>query len=212
MAEIIHLRQNPHEEVQELLPWLVNGTLTKSEVEQVEAHLAECAECRAELVAERKLAAAIESSPVDTEGAWERMEERLDVRATPQIRPAAGFWSRRVPLGWAVASPLAAAAAAALVMVNVLPSRTPEQAQYRALGGAQLALGANLIVQFQAGTRVADMQAALQGVDARLVDGPTDAGAYLLRVDGGKRELALKQLRDNQVIALAEPIDGPARE
>jgi len=210
MADIIHLRKNPHEEVQELLPWLVNGTLDRDETEQVEAHLAECAECRAELVAERQLAAAIESSPVDTDGAWERMEQRLDAAAAVTIKPNGGLLRKRVPLGWAIASPIAAAAAVALVMVNVSP-RQPVEPQYRALGAVQAPVAANLIVQFQPATPVRDMQASLQSVDARLVDGPTETGAYLLRVDGGTRQLALKQLRDNQEIALAEPIDGPPR-
>jgi hypothetical protein len=33
----------------------------------------------------------------------------------------------------------------------------------------------------------------------------------MLRVDQAKREVALKRLRDNEAIALAEPIDGAAR-
>lgn len=211
MAEIIKLRNNPHEEVQELLPWLVNGTLNHDEVAFVEAHLADCAECQGELAAERQLAAAIESSPIDSEAAWERMEQRLEAAARPQFRPLASWWRKRVPIGWAVASPVAAAAALALVVVNV-PARQPVEPQYRALGAPDAAQTPNLIVQFQPATRVSDMQGALQSVDARLVDGPTETGAYLLHVDQAKRELALKQLRDNQEIALAQPIDGPARE
>lgn len=211
MAEIIHLRKNPHEEVQELLPWLVNGTLSPDELEHVETHLAECTECRAELVAERQLAAAIESSPADTEGAWDRMEKRLDIKALPLIKPTPGFWKRRVSLGWAVAGPIAAAAAVAAVMISFVP-RPVAEPQYRALSAAQAPAAANLIVQFQPAAPVRDVQAALASVDARLVDGPTATGAYLLRVDDGKRELAVKHLRDNQAIALAEPIDGPTRE
>lgn len=211
MAEIIHLRKNPHEEVQELLPWLVNSTLDPDELEQVERHLAECSECRAELVAERQLAAAIESSPAGTEGAWERMEQRLDIKALPLIKPTPGFWKRRVSLGWAVAGPIAAAAAAAAVMMSFVP-RPVVEPQYRALSAAQAPAAANLIVQFQPAAPVGDVRTALASVDARLVDGPTATGAYLLRVDGAKRELALKRLRDSQAIALAEPIDGPTRE
>lgn len=211
MAEIIHLRKNPHEEVQELLPWFVNGTLDQGELEQVEAHLAECPECRAELTAERQLAAAIESSPADTEGAWERMEQRLDAKAAQSITPAPSLLGKRVPVGWAIAGPIAASVAVAAVMLTITP-RTVTEPQYRALSAAQAPAAANLIIQFQPATQVRDMQAALQSVDARLVDGPTETGAYLLRVDGSKRPFALKQLRDNQAIALAEPIDGPARE
>jgi hypothetical protein len=98
----------------------------------------------------------------------------------------------------------------ALVFLNVGPIQ-PVQPQYRALGTLPIAEPANLVVQFEPATRVGDMQAALQSVDARLVDGPTETGAYLLRVDQTRRELALKRLRDNQAIALAEPIDAAIR-
>jgi anti-sigma factor RsiW len=53
MAEIIRLRGSPHEQAQQLLPWYVNGTLEADEAALVEAHLAECAECRADLAAEQ---------------------------------------------------------------------------------------------------------------------------------------------------------------
>lgn len=210
MAEIIRLRGSPHDEVQELLPWLVNGTLAADEVERVEAHLAECAECRADLDAERRLSTAVASLPLDTDSGWEAIERRIT--ADPSIRPhpAPSIWRKRVPLGWAVASPFAAAAAVALVLVNVTPAQ-PVDPQYRALGAAEMAQTANLVVQFEPKTQVRDMQAALAGVNARLVDGPTDTGAYLLRVDQAKREVALKRLRDDEAIALAEPIDGAGR-
>jgi hypothetical protein len=97
----------------------------------------------------------------------------------------------------------------ALFFVN-MPLQAPAEPQYRALGSSTLQ-SANLIVQFEPNTRVRDMQLALSSSDARLVDGPTETGAYLLRVDQSRRELALKRLRDNDAIALAEPIDGAAR-
>lgn len=211
MAEIIQLRSGAHDEVQQLLPWFVNGTLAADEAARVEAHLADCAECRGELVAERQLAAAVQSSSLDSEGDWERLKRRLNAEAPARIRPLAAVWHKRVPLGWAVASPLAAAAALALIFVNVGPRQRVEP-QYRALSSTAKMPTANLVVQFQPATRLSDMQAALQAVGARMVDGPTGTGAYLLRVDQGKRELALKTLRDNQAIALAEPIDAPSRE
>src|SRR5579872_2508834 len=204
MAEIIKLHSSPHDEVQELLPWLINGTLAHDEIDRIEEHLAQCAECRSELAAERQLAAAIESSPIDSEAAWERMECRLNAAGRPQLGPIASLWHRRVPLGWAIASPVAAAAALAFIMIDV-SARPPASPQYQALGAAETAQPANLIVQFQPATRVGVMASALQSVDARLVDGPTETGAYLLHVDLARRELALKHLRDNQAIELAQP-------
>jgi len=162
-------------------------------------------------VAERHPAAAVQSMSLDSEGDWERLGQKSNAEAPARIRPFTAVWRKRVPLGWAVASPFAVAAAFALVFVNVTP-RQPAEPQYRALGSPAAMPTANLVVQFQPATRVGDMQGALESVNARMVDGPTGTGAYLLRVDQPKRELALKTLRDNRAIALAEPIDAPARE
>jgi anti-sigma factor RsiW len=208
MADIIRLRSSPHDEVQRLLPWLVNGTLAGDDIEIVETHLAECAECRADLETERQLAQAFASMPVEVEGSWADIERRLDADRTVLTRPE-GFWRRRIPVAWAVASPLAAAAAVALVFVNVAPNASVPQ-QYRALGTPTAVQAANVVVVFEDATRVKDMRAALAVADARLVDGPTETGAYLLRVNSARREQALKSLRDNDAVALAEPIDGPA--
>jgi anti-sigma factor RsiW len=208
MAEIIRLRGSAHDEVQQLLPWLVNGTLAPEEVAVVEGHLAECAECRAELQAERQLADAFASLPVDVDASWASMEQRLDAERRVVIQPAA-WWRRKVPMAWAVASPLAAAAAMALLFLNVTPTQ-PVSQEYRALGTPAATRSANVVVLFEANSREKDMRAALDAADARLVDGPTETGAYLLLVDGAKRDRALKSLRDSNAIALAEPIDGPA--
>lgn len=210
MAEIIRLRNNPHDEVQELLPWLVNGTLDPEEAERVEAHLLECAQCRLELEAEERLAALVASTPLDCDSGWENMQRRMEGEVAARSAPA-GLWRRPIPIGWAVVSPLAAAATLAIILVNVTP-RQPVEPQYRALGAVPTAQPANLVVQFAPATKLSDVQGLLGSVDARVVDGPTSTGAYLLHVDRNKRELALKALRDNQAISLAEPIDQPARE
>ena len=207
MAEIIRLRGSPHEEVQRLLPWLVNGTLGPDESELVSQHLAECAECRGDIDAERKLSLAFKSLPADVEASWTGMEQRLEAERPVVERAERGLWRRRVPLGWAVASPVAAAAAVALVMLSVTP-RAPADQQYRALGAANTTQAANIVVLFDSDTQEKDLRAALAAASARVVDGPTATGAYLLRVDGTQREQALKSLRDNDSIALAEPIDG----
>lgn len=210
MAEIIRLRPTPHNEVQELLPWLVNGTLGSRELELVEEHLAECEECRDELAVERKLAHEIASIPIDWDSGL-RSRPRVEMHAPVRENSPVSLWHSRVPFGWAVGSPLAAAAAVALVFVNI-GQRQPVEPQYRALSAPVVVQPANLVIQFEPATRVDAVQSALEAVDARLVDGPTETGAYLLRVDQGKREQALKRLRDNEAIALAEPIDGPARQ
>jgi hypothetical protein len=205
MGDIIPLRKNPHEEVQVLLPWFVNGSLAADEAERVEAHRAACAECRSDLGAERQLAAAVAQLSFECDGAWERMRELL----TRDAGRSVGRWLRkRVRISWTAAAPLAAAAALALVFASVTPKQTIEP-QYRALSAGGAAQQANLIVQFEPSTRVEDVQRLLALSKARLVDGPTVTGAYLLRVDQRKRELALEKLRNDEAVSLAEPIDAP---
>jgi anti-sigma factor RsiW len=52
-----------HAEAWALLPWLANGRLPASDREWVEAHVAQCAECRGELDAQRKVATQIGRDP-----------------------------------------------------------------------------------------------------------------------------------------------------
>jgi hypothetical protein len=48
-----------HAEAWALLPWLANGRITASDREWVEAHVAGCDECRAEIAAQRRVATQI---------------------------------------------------------------------------------------------------------------------------------------------------------
>ena len=205
MGDIIPLRKNPHDEAQELLPWFVNGSLAPDEAKRVKAHRAACAECLSDLGAERQLAAAVAQLSFDCDGAWERMRGLLN----QDMGRSVGRWLRKqVLISWTSAARLAAAAALALVFVSITAKQRIEP-QYRALSAAGTAQQANLIVQFKPATRVEDMRRLLAFSKARLVDGPTVTGAYLLRVDEGNRPLALEKLRDDKAIALAEPIDAP---
>ena len=65
MVEIIALRRTAHDQVQLLLPWFVARTLSREENDSVEAHLAECAECRSELRCEQQLCSAIKAKGGD---------------------------------------------------------------------------------------------------------------------------------------------------
>lgn len=84
-----------HRELQELLPWYVNGTLEPVEREAVERHLKACAACRYELEELRGLQAAVSSAPeaettagVGVEIALQRTLARIGARgaATPRTQ------------------------------------------------------------------------------------------------------------------------------
>jgi hypothetical protein len=205
MGHIIQLHDDPHGAAQSLLPWYVNGTLDPAEATLVEAHLAACADCRADLEADRALGRQVAGLSMDVEHGWAAMRARMDT--TPQLRLTSPvrFLRRPVAIGWAVMGQLAAAA---LIIAIALPARhAPTDAGYHALGAAAVAEPGNLVIQFRPDVTEGDMRAAFMRTGSRVVDGPTASGAYVLRVDGSKRDIALKQLRATPGIALAEPID-----
>lgn len=212
MAEIIRLRGSPHEQAQQLLPWYVNGTLEADEAAMVEAHLAECAECRADLAAEQVLAREIVALPLDVEHAWSMLSERIDAAGPPRrLAEPVPFLRRKVAMGWVLGGPLAAAAAVAFAVVVVPGAPSPAGETYRALGSAPTAAPGNALVMFKPDARDGDLRDALTKAGARIVDGPTASGAYVVRIAPASRAQALDGLRATPQIVLAEPIDPGSR-
>lgn len=210
MTNIIPLHGDRHQETRDLLPWYVNGTLDEVDRATVDAHLAGCADCRAELAAERRLKAEIAALPVETGEGWSALRRRIEAQKTGTYRPAPRSARPERPtfrrpgrLGWVVA-----AQAAALVLVTsfALQQRAPV-APYHTLGSAPAPAAGNVIVIFRPGTSEAHLRDALVAVDARLVDGPTDAGAYVLHVPEAARDAALAKLQAMSDVSMAQPID-----
>ena len=208
MGDIIRLQDELHARTQGLLPWYVNGTLDAAEREAVDAHLAHCAECATEVRREQALAAQIAELGIDTDHGWEAMRERM-TRLPPRAAAPVRLLRRPVSFGWVVGAQLAAAA---LIVAVLLPTRhdTTEPA-YHVLGTATTARAGNVIVQFGPEVTTRQVQAALAGADAGIVDGPTVTGAYVLHVGDAQRAAALTRLRATPGMVLAEPIDQSVR-
>lgn len=206
MGELLQFR-DAHDEVQLLLPWRVNGTLSPQEAEMTEAHLAECAVCRADLAAQLSLRQAYAQMPGDTAPNRREVARPIARRFSP---PGGSRWRslrRRVGAGVAGTgqAALAAAAAAALVIL-VLPSQKDDE--YRLLGSAPTGARGNAIVLFSPDASERDLRIALNQVGARVVDGPTASGAYVVRLDAARRAAALRRLRGLPQVVLAEPMDS----
>lgn len=218
MGTIIHLSGDEHQQVQMLLPWFVNDTLEESEASAVEAHLAECAECRRDLIQEKALAMEASLASMDVDQAWAAMRDRVVSSAQHPAGPAPtanvvplrrrSILKRPVPLGWAMA---AQAAALLLVVGGMRLTQPPLEPVYHALGAAPAPAAGNVIVIFRPEATEQALRAALAGSHTSMVGGPTDSDAYILHVDPAQRAGALATLRANGQVVLAEPIDGPNR-
>jgi len=208
-ARVLRLDSDEHGAVQALLPWYANGTLDAAERTEVEAHLGDCARCRADLDFQRL----VRTTPVpaprgDVEQGWLALRGRLAAApapARPAAPPRAGWALPRwlLPALALQAAFVAAIAAAWLVL--------PAPAEYRTLGAATAAPAANALVVFRPDATEAEIRRALRVADARVVGGPTVTDAWLLRVPALGAP-ALARLRAEPAVARVESLEGePAR-
>ncbi len=209
MAEILPLRPSEHDVVRLLLPWRVNGTLSPDETARVEAHLAECDNCRHDLAGERELAREVASLPLAVDEGWQAMALRL-----PDVARGGGhrapLFSRAGPVGWAAGGALAASIVFAVAIAGL--QRPPAPAQtFHTLGSPGAKGSGQVIVLFRPDATAQEMRAILAAQGARLVDGPTAAGAYVLRIDGRSPADVIDALRQSSEIVLAEPLASDGR-
>lgn len=219
-GRVVQLGTDLHQKVQALLPWYVGASLDEEERARVEAHIAECPRCQAELAWEREIQAACAHSKLaataDAGQGFALLRERI--AADPSPRPPRGLLARLTAhwretpawTRWALAGQCVLVAA--LCGVLLLPL-APEQ-RFRALGAPAGASGAasggNLIVRFRPEATEQEMRRVLRGSQARLVYGPTATDAYLLAVPAGLEAEAVKRLREESVVLLVESLDGRA--
>jgi hypothetical protein len=95
-------------------------------------------------------------------------------------------------------------------MAAILLLRDAQPTRYLALGAAPGATAGNVVIIFRPDTLESTLREALNASDARVVDGPTPAGAYVLHVPDAERPAALAELRRRAEVTLAEPIDAAA--
>lgn len=224
MGQVIAMPDNQCEEVCLLLPWHVAGTLEASDQALVERHLAHCERCCAALALERKFVIGYRvSSDGDTvDSGWQALISQLDVTGSrtettiPVLPPRSARRDRRrwamplrVPskpstLRWVIGCQFAAL----LALGSIIALPHEREGAYRALGDASVdrAREGNTLAMFRPDLSEALLRRALTRSGARVVDGPTAAGAYVLNVPGGAIGSQLVTLRAQAGVTMAEPI------
>ena len=211
MMRLFRFDDAEHAKATELLPWLVNNTLKGAERVSVERHLAECAACRGEMEDLRALRASVaeeDADPIVTH-ALSRVNARLDEmqrgsRATRFLWWIAGQWRQTQP--WLRGAVVAQSALLALLFGALLGQSTP-QYYYRTLATAPARASADdqIVVVFTSSIRETELRTLLLDLHARVVDGPSPAGAYTLQVPRGDQRAALAKLRRQEAVVFAEP-------
>ena len=201
MSVVIPMEHDEHVAVQALLPWYARGQLGDDEMAEVQQHLLHCQACRNELAAERPMQALLDIAGAQPEGGdAEAGLARLNARMQPIPSQPTRRW-----MPWA----LGAQGAACLLMLGLWLQARQDLPDYQGLSATGAApVAADALVMFKPGASEQALRELLQAQGASVVAGPTETGAWLLRVDAR----GLAALRAAPIVALAEPLQpGPAR-
>lgn len=196
-----------HEFVREVLPWRVNDTLEPAVRARVDAHVAACAECRAELAREQRFVEVVEAAPVVELAPQAGLGEvlaRIDRRERRRRwwLPLTRF-AHPLPVAVALQAGVILALASFLIFApgrDIAPS-------YRALTDAPAgaASGPTLRVVFADDLSLGELRSILGPLEASIVDGPRGPGIYTLRLaDGASDDVALAALRTDARVRFAE--------
>jgi anti-sigma factor RsiW len=196
--------QTPHDEAELLLPWYATGQLDEADRRLVDAHLADCAVCRDALLVEQAMERRVAGLSLDPELGWKDMQQRLASRQPRGWRGAGAGLARRPRLiGLALAAQL-------LLLVTAVVTFAPigRPAAYHTLSAAAAApVRGNALIMFRPDAKAEEMMRVLAANSVRIVDGPTEAGAWVANIAPAGRADTLAHLRTQPVVAMAEPID-----
>jgi anti-sigma factor RsiW len=190
----------------DLLPWYVNGTLQPAEAALVERHLGSCLACKQDIEGLKALQAWYN----EERARCESLRSVTERAPTPPERQLLGTalqhstgWRAR--LQWWQVLLFAQSALIALLIVAFIVKQEPHY--YHTLSSARSPVeqGAAIVVVFDAKVEEGRIRALLQSLHAHIIDGPTQEGAYSLRVAEGDAARVIAQLRQRAWVRLAEP-------
>jgi len=203
-----------HRGAWDAIPWVVNGRASEAQRLDVEAHVRECDDCRAELERQRALHAAMQAPLAgmpDAQAGLAKLWSRIDEaeRESAWVVPVAPRRTGTVALVAALAGAVVLEAAGIAVLAldrHVVPEAS---APYRTLSQS-LATPARATLRIvpAPGMSLADLQHLLLDLRLTIVDGPNEAGAYALAplAHPPSTESQLARLRTVPGLRFAEPI------
>jgi len=204
-----------HPEVSALIPWYVNSTLLEHERLKVDAHIVDCAACRADLAMEQQIFAGIKSAPAIEympAASLKRLQTRLDGLqnggAAAAAAPAEQARSLAPKRGLLAAAIAVMAISISLLLADRWVQFRAQQAapSYRTVTSSPPRARDEVIrAVFAPSTTLVEMQAILEESALRIISGPTEAGVYSLAATSGRPiRSSLLLLRQHPTVRFAE--------
>jgi hypothetical protein len=204
-----------HREVSALIPWYVNSRLSENERLRVDAHIVDCAACRADLLVERQIFEAINGAPTVEympAASLKRLQARLDAQqsavpaadAAPVVGVRSGRWPKRALMAASFA--VMAITSSLLLADRWVQFRAQAAPNYRTVTSSPPRARDEVIrAVFSPTITLVDMQAILEEAELRIVSGPTEAGVYSLAAKSSRPVRAsLALLRQHAAVRFAE--------
>jgi hypothetical protein len=217
-----------HAEAWDLLPWVANGRIAPADREWVEAHVQGCAECRAELSAQRMMSARLREAGAepaqginpgasDEQRSFDRLWARIEAAesATPGELTASAA-PRRVsrPVRWLAAAVIVQGIGLALFGINALRSADSGKPGYVTVTSETPARGnapmISLVFEPRASIETINTLLAHQGLS--IVSGPGLSGNFTAALSadavasGASAESVADVISKDPNVTFAQPI------
>jgi anti-sigma factor RsiW len=217
----IEITAAEHQEIGELLPWFVNGRLSETDRQRVDAHLRVCQACTDELAVQQRIYgvmsvdAGVERMPV---AGLNRLRTRIESLDDAVPAPAATDEAARseAPAGSslrqrrsAITASIAMTALGALAALlwNQHERRIAPANYYTVTTTAPQPANTAIRAVFAPTVTLSELQELLDDAHLKIVSGPTEAGVYSLAMSGApSADWSLQRLRGHEVVRFAESV------
>lgn len=192
--------QHDHDEIRELLPWFVNGTLNEDQQSAVSEHLEECRTCRDDVDELVRIAARF-TVPAQTDLADHSREAALAF--TESLPAQTSSTAQATQRTGALVGLACAVLVAGFIGIFTL---MPQDLSYRTLSRTDTAADKAVIqVVFSERATEREIRHVLVAEGQRVVSGPTAQGVYRIALDKElDPRIRLARLRDSDAVIFAE--------
>jgi hypothetical protein len=213
-----------HAEAWALLPWLANGRIAAEEREWVEAHVAGCAECRAELAAQRLVATRMSRDVQAPQAAgndeqksfnklWSRIEALESAPSEIVVSTSSGRFPASRTVRWLAAAVIVQAIGLGVLGANALRGAASPNDEFTLVADPQPRLGAPAVrIVFAPQSSIDTINTMLTHQGLSIVSGPGIQGNFtaVLSPDavasGASAESIAQVISKDPNVSFAQPV------
>jgi hypothetical protein len=204
-----------HAEAWALLPWLANGRIASDEREWVEAHVHSCAECRAELSAQRMVADQMNRDGATAPAAAANDEQRSFNKLWARIEASEAATPAAPTVRWLAAAVVVQAVGLGVLGMSMLGGGTEARGEYVNVTSLDPAARENapaVRVVFAPGASIETINTLLTHQGLQIVEGPGTQGNFtaILSADavasGASADSVASVMSKDPNVSFAQPV------